>query len=420
MPFFTFIPENRILKSGICVIVDILQSVLGLPSECTHNNVIRSCTLSFSCWIQGGHHAEGCGENKWLFSCCISDGETMDFNQYNGLIKPGSFFDMDLPARFNLMPKIKSQLMPSTPLSSSSTSSAAASMPPSSSSSSMFKKNMLRRRMDDNGMVKRKSSTFKAHAKFIAFNSSIKLQNQFECGVPRTAQNTIQKRIIGGRTAPFAALPWQAHIRIAEYQCGGILVSRQFVITAAHCIEQARMKDIVVYLGELDTQDSGKVHEPWPAEKHSINRKIIHPHFKFRIAQPGKQHMQHVRSEKKPVIRNCVFVVHFQIDTIWRCYNSQFRQLSRKFHIRLRHLKMTQCNFLLCVHFRNHILPICLPTTNIDLTGRTGIIAGWGKTSSDLSSGHTGTAILQTASVPIISMIAEIKSSNCANENELN
>lgn len=47
------------------------------------------------------------------------------------------------------------------------------------------------------------------------------------------------------------------------------------------------MKDIIVYLGELDTQDSGKVHEPWPSEKHHINRKIIHPNFKFRIAQPG-------------------------------------------------------------------------------------------------------------------------------------
>lgn len=66
------------------------------------------------------------------------------------------------------------------------------------------------------------------------------------------------------------------------------LVSRHFVITAAHCIEQARMKDIIVYLGELDTQDSGKVHEPWPAEKHYVMRKIIHPNFKFRIAQPGK------------------------------------------------------------------------------------------------------------------------------------
>lgn len=48
-------------------------------------------------------------------------------------------------------------------------------------------------------------------------------QNQMECGVPKTAQNTIQKRIIGGRIAPFAAIPWQAHIRIAEYQCGGVL-----------------------------------------------------------------------------------------------------------------------------------------------------------------------------------------------------
>lgn len=50
---------------------------------------------------------------------------------------------------------------------------------------------------------------------------------------------------------------------------------------------------------------------------------------------------------------------------------------------------------------RKHILPICLPSSPIDLTNRRGIIAGWGKT--DLSLGHTGTAILQTASVPIIS-----------------
>lgn len=46
---------------------------------------------------------------------------------------------------------------------------------------------------------------------------------QSECGIPRTAQNTIQKRIIGGRLAQFAEYPWQAHIRIAEYQCGGLL-----------------------------------------------------------------------------------------------------------------------------------------------------------------------------------------------------
>lgn len=38
-----------------------------------HDNVVQSCTLSFSCWLQGGRHGEGCGSNKWLFSCCIQE-----------------------------------------------------------------------------------------------------------------------------------------------------------------------------------------------------------------------------------------------------------------------------------------------------------------------------------------------------------
>lgn len=46
---------------------------------------------------------------------------------------------------------------------------------------------------------------------------------QIECGISKTSENTIQKRIIGGRPAYFAEYPWQAHIRIAEYQCGGVL-----------------------------------------------------------------------------------------------------------------------------------------------------------------------------------------------------
>lgn len=50
---------------------------------------------------------------------------------------------------------------------------------------------------------------------------------------------------------------------------------------------------------------------------------------------------------------------------------------------------------------RNHIRPICLPTTSIELKGRRGVIAGWGKTKANM--GHTGTNILQSASVPIIS-----------------
>lgn len=53
---------------------------------------------------------------------------------------------------------------------------------------------------------------------------------------------------------------------------------------------------------------------------------------------------------------------------------------------------------------RNHILPICLPTTSIELIGRKGVIAGWGKTQANM--GHTGTNILQSAAVPIISKLS--------------
>lgn len=41
------------------------------------------------------------------------------------------------------------------------------------------------------------------------------------CGIPRTPSSTLQRRIIGGRAAHFAEFPWQSHIRIKEYQCGG-------------------------------------------------------------------------------------------------------------------------------------------------------------------------------------------------------
>lgn len=88
-------------------------------------------------------------------------------------------------------------------------------------------------------------------------------------------------------------------------------VSRQFVITAAHCIEQARMKDIIVYLGELDTQNSGKVDEPWPAEKHYVNRKIIHPNFKFRIAQPGNVGIFMLYSSRKHSIFSDQIIIEF-------------------------------------------------------------------------------------------------------------
>lgn len=58
--------------------------------------------------------------------------------------------------------------------------------------------------------------------------------------------------------------------------------------TAAHCIVRARLPDITVHLGELDTQDTGQVLELAPAERHRIRRRLVHPLFRFRVTQPDR------------------------------------------------------------------------------------------------------------------------------------
>ncbi|KAK9503960.1 hypothetical protein O3M35_010410 [Rhynocoris fuscipes] len=170
------------------------------------------------------------------------------------------------------------------------------------------------------------------------------------CGVP--AIQGFQKRIIGGSEAYFGELPWQAHLRIAGYQCGGVLVSSFFVLTAAHCVHRAQMQDILVYLGEYDTQNTGYFPEPYPEEVHRVIQKIVHPNFQFRMSQPDR-------------------------------YDVALVRLARG------------------VIFRDNILPICLPKKGSIFKGKMGLVAGWGKT--DTSYGKTGTNVLRKALVPILS-----------------
>lgn len=204
------------------------------------------CKLAFSCWLQGGKHVQGCG-NQWLFSCCVAE---LKVAASNSLLASTTTLAVPIPITIvKHRPKIK--LKPTILQAPAGVG--------------QNKNQILKRRLDD--------------------QTGYKTQT---CGVQPTMHNTLRKRIIGGREAQFAEYPWQAHIRIAEFQCGGVLVSRRFVATAAHCIQQANIKEITIYLGELDTQNSGSVTEPYPAEKHRVTQKIIHPLFQFRMTQPDR------------------------------------------------------------------------------------------------------------------------------------
>ncbi|XP_045487491.1 serine proteinase stubble [Pieris rapae] len=183
------------------------------------------------------------------------------------------------------------------------------------------------------------------------FRRRVDDEDHVDCGVPST--RVLQKRIIGGREARQAEFPWQAHIRISEFQCGGVLVSRWYVATAAHCVSRARVRDIAVWLGALDTSAGSHT-----ARRLGVSHKLLHPLFQFRMTQPDRYDIALLRLTKP-------------------------------------------------ITYTSHILPICLPDTEMELWGKSGVIAGWGKT--DASMGHTGTNLLRSATVPILSIDQCIK-----------
>jgi len=173
------------------------------------------------------------------------------------------------------------------------------------------------------------------------------LDHEPECGVSRHRQ--FSKRIIGGEKAKFSELPWQAHIRISSYQCGGVLLNHWYIATAAHCVHRAKLSKISVILGEYDTKDGER--EPLESETYKVESIIIHPDFRYMLTQPDR------------------------------------------FDVALLHLERP-------VFYQDNIIPICLPPPDIALTGKIGLVAGWGKT--DNSFGKTGTNILHKVLVPII------------------
>ncbi|XP_054266953.1 phenoloxidase-activating factor 3-like [Macrosteles quadrilineatus] len=64
-------------------------------------------------------------------------------------------------------------------------------------------------------------------------------------------------RIIGGEDAEMGQYPWMAllayvNVKKGEtvYYCGGAVISRRYIITAAHCVHYHRIKSLMVLLGE--------------------------------------------------------------------------------------------------------------------------------------------------------------------------
>ncbi|XP_059335592.1 serine protease 56 [Ammospiza nelsoni] len=95
-------------------------------------------------------------------------------------------------------------------------------------------------------------------------------------GVPQANGTAPRGRIMGGSVAPRGAWPWLVSVRLhGELMCGGVLVGRSWVLTAAHCFGGNRNElawTVVVGDHELGKPGAGKRAVP-------IRRILPHPKF---------------------------------------------------------------------------------------------------------------------------------------------
>ncbi|KAK0393410.1 hypothetical protein QR680_000198 [Steinernema hermaphroditum] len=158
--------------------------------------------------------------------------------------------------------------------------------------------------------------------------------------------------IIGGTKAINGEWPWQAFLSLYNSRtgrstmCGGSLISKRHIVTAAHCTFGIRAQDVSVMLGSVKRSDSGR-----------NNPNLIRPD-----ARRVWVHPDYTGSD--PSFRNDISII----------------ELTKN------------------VEFNDYVKPIKIRLNDTELRTKLGYLTGWGMTSAD----SDGSDDLMQVRVPFI------------------
>lgn len=140
------------------------------------------------------------------------------------------------------------------------------------------------------------------HSFFILFSlvtllgSTQAIQLPTNCGQQQTPLSAGQHRIVGGQLAKTGQWPWQVYLNksityegeVITSDCGGAIVSKDYILTAAHCVYDSVTNDfgikfaMEVVAGAVDVAvgktNSGEV-------RRKVAKVFLHEHFSYERKQ---------------------------------------------------------------------------------------------------------------------------------------
>lgn len=118
---------------------------------------------------------------------------------------------------------------------------------------------------------------------------SLQPADSIKCG-----KKVLLGRIAGGKKAPLGSWPWQVGIKSCakcNFFCGGTIVGKQWIITAAHCFANYQPDELIIEAGVVDQSAVSKYRQTFKCVE-------IHKHQDYSVAAVFDQDIAVLKLDK--------------------------------------------------------------------------------------------------------------------------